>query len=99
MCLEDEAIYLYSVIDDTYAFDVPKCKIDALCAYIDKIVEYCHTNKKHFSIVLTEDQNNYLISKKYKYNFTFLLDKSDYIYQTEKLSTLAGGALQSKRNL
>ena len=67
---------------------------------LEYLMQYCEEQGAAFKLYNVTDENFAQMEAWYPGQFTveYLRDEADYVYETEKLATLAGKKLHGKRN-
>ena len=101
----------YAVVEDTLVFrgtlengepsiTFPAGEIGQVPKAMDAMMEWFQSQQKEFHMHLVQQQEFALLEQWYpgRFQIAYDRDSADYVYETEKLTTLAGKKLHGKRN-
>ena len=101
----------YAVVEDTLVFrgtlengepsiTFPAGEIGQVPKAMDAMMEWFQSQQKEFHMHLVQEQEFALLEQWYpgRFQIAYDRDSADYVYETEKLTTLAGKKLHGKRN-
>lgn len=94
-----DGMIVFKTIQEQPSFDFPKGCGD-LKACMDKMLAYYEEKGWPFRMHLVTEEDFAKLEELYpgKFQIEYIRDSADYIYETEKLITLSGKKLHSKRN-
>ncbi|MDO5101092.1 MAG: phosphatidylglycerol lysyltransferase domain-containing protein [Eubacteriales bacterium] len=93
-------LLFHSDLDGYCSYTFPLGKEEDVRAVIDEILAYCEGQVCRFQLHLVTPKQYEWLEANYPGRFCYetIRDKADYVYEQEKLATLAGKKLHSKRN-
>ena len=85
---------------DGYAFSYPAGEPEAVKRALEAVMEYCREHECPFRLYNVTPEHFDQMEKWFPGSFQieYVRDVADYVYETEKLATLAGKKLHGKRN-
>lgn len=85
---------------DGFAFSYPAGKDEAVKKALEALMEYCRERKRPFRLYNVTEEHFAQLCGWFPDRFQIRYDRdaADYVYETEKLATLAGKKLHGKRN-
>ena len=85
---------------DGYAFSYPAGEPEAVKRALEAVIEYCREHECPFSLYNVTPEHFDQMEKWFpgRFQIEYVRDVADYVYETEKLATLAGKKLHGKRN-
>lgn len=83
-----------------YAFSYPAGNADAVKRALEAIMEYCKERECPFKLYNVTPEHFAQMENWFpgRFQIEYVRDVADYVYETEKLATLAGKKLHGKRN-
>ena len=97
VALEQEGVYIYQYVDNTYLFYFPLC--EDIEAGLKKIINYCQSHKLPYGFYpLIEENTKYLENLDITYEIKRSEDFNDYLYHVEDLANLKGKAFHKHKN-
>lgn len=93
-------VILFKDNSDGYGFAWPVGKDEDVKEIIPEIEKYCESIGKQFKLYGITEEKFALLDSWYpgRYQIVYDRDSADYVYESEKLCTLAGKKLHGKRN-
>lgn len=85
---------------DGYAFSYPAGEPEAVKRALGAVMEYCREHECPFRLYNVTPEHFDQMEKWFpgRFQIEYVRDVADYVYETEKLATLAGKKLHGKRN-
>ena len=85
---------------DGYAFSYPAGEPEAVKRALEAVMEYCREHECPFRLYNVTPEHFDQMEKWFpgRFQIEYVRDVADYVYETEKLATLAGKKLHGKRN-
>lgn len=85
---------------DGYAFSYPAGEPKAVKRALEAVMEYCREHECPFRLYNVTPEHFDQMEKWFpgRFQIEYVRDVADYVYETEKLATLAGKKLHGKRN-
>ena len=85
---------------DGYAFSYPAGEPEAVKRALEAVMEYCREHECPFRLYNVTPEHFEQMEKWFpgRFQIEYVRDVADYVYETEKLATLAGKKLHGKRN-
>lgn len=85
---------------DGYAFSYPAGEPEAVKRALEAVMEYCREHECPFRLYNVTPEHFDQMEKWFpgRFQIEYVRDVEDYVYETEKLATLAGKKLHGKRN-
>ena len=95
-----EAALVFRDEGDGFAFSYPAGKDEAVKKALEALMEYCRERKCPFRLYNVTEEHFAQLCGWFPDRFQIRYDRdaADYVYETEKLATLAGKKLHGKRN-
>ena len=86
--------------NDGYAFSYPAGEPEAVKRALEAVMEYCREHECPFRLYNVTPEHFDQMEKWFpgRFQIEYVRDVADYVYETEKLATLAGKKLHGKRN-
>ncbi len=94
VCIEDDAIYMYSAKYKSFLAPIAEDLSEAL----DRLYEFCKEQDMPCIIISATDDVVALVKDDPRYALERTRELDDYVYTSEKLISLSGKHLQAKRN-
>ena len=98
--VEDTLVFLGTLENGEPSVTFPAGEPGQVPKAMDALMEWFRCQQKEFHMHLVQEQEFALLEQWYpgKFQITYDRDSADYVYETEKLTTLAGKRLHGKRN-
>lgn len=98
--LVDDVIIFHNKGGKKCAFSYPAGEPEAVKKWIEKLLSSCKNAKENFRLYSVTQEQFELLEQWFpgKFQIEYNRDLADYVYETEKLTTLAGKKLHGKRN-
>ncbi|MDY5741746.1 MAG: phosphatidylglycerol lysyltransferase domain-containing protein, partial [Lachnospiraceae bacterium] len=93
-------LLFHSDLDGHCSYTFPLGKEEDVKLVVDELLDYCEQQVCRFQLHLVTPKQFAWLDEHYPGRFYYetIRDKADYVYEQEKLATLAGKKLHSKRN-
>lgn len=98
--VEDALVFLGELDSGEPSITFPAGEMEKIRKSLDVMLEWFQEQKKEFHMHLVQQQEFELLEQWYpgRFQIEYDRDSADYVYETEKLTTLAGKKLHGKRN-